>query len=99
MTVTIVYHGHACFEVRSDKARILIDPYFSGNPMADLRAEQVQADYILVTHAHSDHLGDAVPIARRTALTGKDASIHLLNFTAEEESRRPDISKTMRPAL
>jgi len=38
----------------------------SGNPAATVKPEAVQADYILVTHGHGDHLGDTVPIAKRT---------------------------------
>ena len=47
----------------------MIDPYLTGNELADVSADQVGADYILVSHAHGDHLGDAVPIARRTGAT------------------------------
>jgi L-ascorbate metabolism protein UlaG (beta-lactamase superfamily) len=69
MTVKITYHGHACFSIQTSQANLLIDPFFSGNALADVSADQVQADYILVSHAHGDHLGDAVPIALRTGAT------------------------------
>lgn len=69
MTVQITYHGHACFTVQTDQANLLIDPFLTGNAMADVTPEQVNPDYILVTHAHGDHLGDALPIARRTGAT------------------------------
>lgn len=69
MTVQITYHGHACFTVQTDQANLLIDPFLTGNAMADVTATQVRPDYILVTHAHGDHLGDAIPIARRTGAT------------------------------
>ena len=69
MSVTITYHGHACFTIQTDKANLLIDPFLSGNAMADVTPEQVKPDYILVTHAHGDHLGDALPIAVRTGAT------------------------------
>jgi L-ascorbate metabolism protein UlaG (beta-lactamase superfamily) len=55
--------------VQSPKARILIDPFLSGNPLAPVKAEQVAADYILVSHGHSDHVGDTVTIAKRTGAT------------------------------
>lgn len=57
--------GHACVEVCGSK-RILIDPYLNGNPAAAAAPEELAPDYILVTHGHGDHLGDAVEIARRT---------------------------------
>ncbi len=69
MTVRATYHGHACFTVETDAARLIIDPFLSGNAMADVKPEDVQPDYILISHAHGDHLGDAVPIAKRTGAT------------------------------
>jgi len=50
-------------------ATLLTDPFLTGNPLAAVTADEVSADYILVSHAHGDHLGDAVPIARRTGAT------------------------------
>jgi L-ascorbate metabolism protein UlaG (beta-lactamase superfamily) len=69
MTVRITYHGHSCFSIATGAARLLIDPFLTGNELADVSADEVDADYILVSHAHGDHLGDAVPIARRTGAT------------------------------
>jgi L-ascorbate metabolism protein UlaG (beta-lactamase superfamily) len=69
MTVQITYHGHACFSIQTAQANLLIDPFLTGNAMADVTPEQVAPDYILVTHAHGDHLGDALPIAKRTGAT------------------------------
>lgn len=66
MSVELVYHGHACFSIVTNGTHILIDPFLSGNELADIGADQVQADYILVSHGHGDHLGDTVAIARRT---------------------------------
>jgi L-ascorbate metabolism protein UlaG (beta-lactamase superfamily) len=69
LAVVITYHGHACFSIHTGAIHLLIDPFFTGNPAADISAEQVRADYILVSHAHGDHLGDAIPIAGRTGAT------------------------------
>jgi L-ascorbate metabolism protein UlaG (beta-lactamase superfamily) len=69
MTVKITYHGHDCFNIETDAANLLTDPFLTGNSLADVSAEQVDADYILISHAHDDHLGDAVPIAKRTRAT------------------------------
>ena len=66
MTVRITYHGHSCFSIQTGVTDLLIDPFLSGNSMADVSPEQVNPDYILISHAHGDHLGDAVPIAQRT---------------------------------
>ena len=62
----IRYLGHSAFELKANGATILIDPFLTGNPKAAAAAEDLDADAILVTHGHSDHLGDAVDIARRT---------------------------------
>lgn len=69
MTVKLTYHGHAAWTIESDGYTILIDPFFTDNPLADVKAEDVKADYILVSHAHGDHLGDTIEIARRTGAT------------------------------
>jgi L-ascorbate metabolism protein UlaG (beta-lactamase superfamily) len=69
MTVHITYHGHSCFSIDTDTARLLIDPFITGNSMADVRATDLNPHYILVSHAHGDHLGDTVPIATRSGAT------------------------------
>ena len=69
MSIRVTYHGHACFTIEGGGAKLLIDPFLSGNPQADIGPEEVEADYILVSHAHGDHLGDTVAIARRTGAT------------------------------
>jgi L-ascorbate metabolism protein UlaG (beta-lactamase superfamily) len=65
----IQYLGHASFLVTTAKAKILIDPFLTGNPMAATTAEKVAADLILVSNGHGDHYGDAVAIAKRTGAT------------------------------
>lgn len=61
----ISWHGHSCVKIETQGKVILIDPFIEGNPFSDLDSTKVKADYILVTHAHSDHLGDTVAIAKR----------------------------------
>ena len=66
MESKITWYGHATWGLETGGYRLFIDPYFTGNPASSTRADQVQADYLLVTHGHGDHIGDAVDIARRT---------------------------------
>ncbi|WP_297068598.1 metal-dependent hydrolase [Thermococcus sp.] len=64
--VQVRFLGHAAFEIVGSK-KILVDPFLTGNPQATARAEDFrEIDLILVTHAHGDHIGDTVEIAKRT---------------------------------
>jgi L-ascorbate metabolism protein UlaG (beta-lactamase superfamily) len=69
MSTRVRWLGHACLLVESDGQRILIDPFLTGNPAAAAKADEVPADFILVSHGHGDHVGDTVAIARRTGAT------------------------------
>jgi L-ascorbate metabolism protein UlaG (beta-lactamase superfamily) len=62
----IRFLGHACFELSDGEHRVLIDPFLTGNPKAAVSADDVNPTTILLTHGHADHLGDTVPIAKRT---------------------------------
>ncbi len=65
MTCTLTWYGHSTLGLNLDGTRVLVDPFFSGNPAASTSADHVEAEYILVTHGHGDHIGDTVPIAKR----------------------------------
>ncbi len=63
--VNIKWLGHAAFEISDQKTTVLIDPWLT-NPLSPVKPENVKPDYIVVTHDHSDHLGEAVEISKRT---------------------------------
>ncbi len=65
MTVELLYYGHSAFRLDSGDKSVLIDPFISGNPVATVDAAEVNAATIILTHAHNDHVGDTVAIARR----------------------------------
>uniref|UniRef100_UPI004040FF74 MBL fold metallo-hydrolase n=2 Tax=Enterococcus TaxID=1350 RepID=UPI004040FF74 len=66
----LTYHGHSVLSiVMEDGQKLLFDPFITGNSLTDLDVEDVTADWILVTHGHSDHIGDMVPIAKRNDAT------------------------------
>ena len=76
MTSVFTWFGHATLGLETGGFKLLIDPYFSGNPSVKIKANQVEADYILVTHGHGDHIGDTVEIAKRcSALVISNAEI------------------------
>jgi len=63
----IRFLGHATFELSDGDTSILIDPFLSpNNPVAPLSADDVNPTHVLLTHAHVDHLADAVTVAKRT---------------------------------
>lgn len=62
----IQYLSHSAFLLEISGKRVLFDPFFTGNPKAPASASDIRPDYILVSHGHSDHLGDAVDISKST---------------------------------
>lgn len=63
----LTWHGHACFELETKEGKILIDPFLSNNPKADVGPDDIEGvDAIVVSHGHGDHWGDTVAIAVRT---------------------------------
>jgi L-ascorbate metabolism protein UlaG (beta-lactamase superfamily) len=67
--LTVTYLGHSCFTITDGKYRLIIDPFLSGNPKATTSPDDVEVDYILVTHGHGDHWGDTEKIAKKNDAT------------------------------
>lgn len=61
----LTFLGHDAFLLECSKATLVIDPFLSGNPLAQLEPERLEVDYVLLTHGHPDHLGDGIAIAKR----------------------------------
>lgn len=61
------YFSHSSFQITTDAGHtILIDPFLDDNPTSPVKSAEVNADFIVLTHAHGDHVGDAFKIAKRT---------------------------------
>ena len=65
----LTWYGHSTWQVTIGEVGIVIDPFFNHNPLAPIKAEEVEAQYLVLTHGHGDHLGDTALIARRTGAT------------------------------
>jgi len=79
----ITYFGHSAFLLENASHQILIDPFFDGNPLSPVKPTEISASYIIVTHGHGDHLGDAIPIAKRCNAT-IIATNELANYVASK---------------
>jgi L-ascorbate metabolism protein UlaG (beta-lactamase superfamily) len=63
----IIYYGQSCFGIEMGGKKLLFDPFITPNDLAkDIDVEKIEADYILVSHGHQDHIADLVSIAKRT---------------------------------
>lgn len=88
MTIKITWYSHASLGLEVGGYKILVDPYFTGNPAATTVAEKLTADYILVTHGHFDHVGDTADIAKRTG------AMVISNFEIAEWMEKQGVKKT-----
>lgn len=61
----ITYFGHSCLKIETNQKTLIVDPFISGNPKASaIDINTIKADYILITHAHQDHVLDVETIAK-----------------------------------
>ena len=86
-------HGHSVVQLETEAGvRLIIDPFINGNDQCDLEVERIEVDYILVTHAHADHLGDTVEIAKRTGakiITTVELAEYLASLGLETHGMQP----------
>jgi L-ascorbate metabolism protein UlaG (beta-lactamase superfamily) len=69
MSTRLRWLGHSCLWIESDGHRLIVDPFLSGNPKAAAKAEELSPQFILVSHGHGDHLGDAIAMSQRCKAT------------------------------
>ena len=66
MSFKFTFYGHGTLGLDIQGYKILIDPFFSDNPSTKTKPEVLKPDYLLISHGHSDHVGDAIDIAKNT---------------------------------
>jgi L-ascorbate metabolism protein UlaG (beta-lactamase superfamily) len=66
MSAQITWFGHNCWSIETAGRTLLLDPFLDDSPTAPVKAVDVKAEFLLLSHGHSDHIADAVPIAQRT---------------------------------
>jgi len=66
MTSKYIWYGHGTHGIETGGYKVIVDPFFTGNPSASAAAEDVDPDFIVVSHGHGDHIGDAISISQRT---------------------------------
>lgn len=64
--IALTWFGHSTFLAEFDGKKALFDPFLTGNPAAAVKADDVTADLIVISHGHGDHIGDVVSIANRS---------------------------------
>lgn len=82
MSIRYTWIGHGTHFLEIGGKKILVDPFFIDNPATNVSPDTVEADYILLSHGHYDHVADLAPIAKRTGatvITNADISSWLKN--------------------
>lgn len=84
----LTYLGHSTFLIRTGSHRLLFDPFITSNPLAaEVKKANIEADFILLSHGHFDHVEDAVEIAKNTGATC------IANYEIYEWLTRQGVSK------
>jgi len=86
----IIYLGHGCLSIKVNSKILLVDPFISGNPLAKhININALKADYILITHAHQDHILDVEPIAKITGAKIISNYEIVMHYLAKEFDAHP----------
>jgi len=95
VTTSVTYHGTSCYLIESPRGRVLMDPFLSSSSSADIGPDEIaDPDVILVSHAASDHMQDAAPVALRTGapvICGTDTALLLREAGVPEHQIRTTV--------
>jgi L-ascorbate metabolism protein UlaG (beta-lactamase superfamily) len=84
MSTKFTWLGHGSMSLETGGYKLLVDPYFSENPAACIQVDQAQADYILVSHGHFDHVTDLISVAKRTGVLVV-CNLEIANWLGKQE--------------
>jgi L-ascorbate metabolism protein UlaG (beta-lactamase superfamily) len=65
----LIFLGHSAFLIEGKNHSLVIDPFLTGNPLAKTKPSDIRVNFVLITHGHGDHMGDAIDIAKRNNAT------------------------------
>lgn len=91
--VKLTFLGHSCFLIEHGAHKIIVDPFLTGNPVATAKPDDFKVDYVMLTHGHGDHLGDAIEMAKKN-----DATI-ISNYELSVYFDQKGIKKTVGPQI
>ncbi|HYM71179.1 MAG TPA: metal-dependent hydrolase [bacterium] len=80
---TLTYYGHSAWALETKGTMVLIDPFLTGNPLAPVTAADLRPSFIVLTHAHGDHYGDTVELAKRAGAT-VIANFEIVNYAQKQ---------------
>ncbi len=83
MSIKVTFHGQSCFQFEQGDYSLVVDPFFTDNPVAKCSAEHVSCSHIAVTHGHFDHFADCEGIAKANNAT-VFAAFEICNYLGEQ---------------
>ena len=86
----LTFYGHSCFAIETHSLKLLVDPFITPNALAsNIKVDEIEADFILLSHAHADHLYDCEAIALRTGATV------IANYEVHEWLQKKGVTNTI----
>ncbi len=83
MSLKITFLGHAGFLFDDGRNQLAVDPFLTGNPLAKHKPGDIACQYVALSHAHQDHFGDTLEIARKNDATVV-AAFEICNYVSEK---------------
>jgi L-ascorbate metabolism protein UlaG (beta-lactamase superfamily) len=83
MSVKYTFVGHGTHMLDVNGTKILIDPFLADNPSTDLSPDEVEVDFLVISHGHGDHIADAISIAKRTGAK-VISNFEIINWLADK---------------